>query len=235
MWFLERGDGRINFVEGKPYVQQNVFLKLDPKTGRPQVDPARKAGTGKEATFCPSWWGGKNWPPIAFSPKTRMIYVPANENTCGTLVGGKVEYTPGDRYTGARPVFSTVPNADHFGEVQAWNVDTGEKVWTHTFAKSPTWGAMLATGGGLVFSGGTNDRKIHAFDASTGKLLWEFPTSSGILAPPTTFLVDGKQYIAVHSGWGGDARQMQANFNRLFPGEYPEVPEGGAVWVFALE
>jgi alcohol dehydrogenase (cytochrome c) len=199
------------------------------------VDPARKAGTGKEASFCPSWWGGKNWPPIAFSPKTRMIYVPANENTCGTLVGGKVDYVPGDRYIGARSVFSTVPNADHFGEVQAWNVDTGAKIWTHNYATSPNWGAMLATGGGLVFSGGTNDRKIHAFDASTGKLLWEFPTNSGILAPPTSFLIGGKQYIAVHAGWGGDARQMQANFNRLFPGQYPEVPEGGAVWVFALE
>src|SRR5262245_30525885 len=78
-------------------------------------------------------------------------------------------------------------------------------------------------------------RKIHSFDASTGKLLWEFPTTSGILAPPTSFLVDGKQYIAVHSGWGGDSRGMQATLNRLFPGEYPEVPEGGSVWVFALE
>ena len=68
-----------------------------------------------------------------------------------------------------------------------------------------------------------------------GKLLWEFPTNSGILAPPTSFAIDGKQYIAVLSGWGGDSRGMQANLNRLFPGEYPEVPEGGAVWVFALE
>jgi alcohol dehydrogenase (cytochrome c) len=94
---------------------------------------------------------------------------------------------------------------------------------------------MLATAGGLVFSGGTNDRKIHAFDAGTGKLLWEFPTSSGILAPPTSFAIDGKQYIAVHSGWGGDSRGMEASLNRAFPGEFPEVPEGGSVWVFALE
>ena len=50
---------------------------------------------------------------------------------------------------------------------------------------------MLATAGGLVFSGGTNDRKFHAFDAATGELLWEFPTSSGVEAPPTSFLIDG--------------------------------------------
>ena len=127
------------------------------------------------------------------------------------------------------------PGADHVGEVQAWNVDTGQKVWTHRFDKSPNWGAMLATAGGLVFTGGTSDRKFHAFDASTGKLLWEFPTNSGILAPPASFALDGKQYIAVESGWGGDAAGMQQRLNGLFPGEYPEVPEGGAVWVFALE
>jgi alcohol dehydrogenase (cytochrome c) len=94
---------------------------------------------------------------------------------------------------------------------------------------------MLATGGGLVFTGGTSDRKFHAFDASTGKLLWEFPTNSGILAPPSSFSVDGKQFIAVLSGWGGDSRGMQNTLNRLFPGEFPEVPEGGAVWVFGLD
>ena len=94
---------------------------------------------------------------------------------------------------------------------------------------------MLVTGGGVVFTGGTSDRRFHALDATTGALLWEFPTNSGILAPPSSYLIDGKQYIAVETGWGGDARGMQANLNRLFPGEYPEVPEGGAVWVFAVE
>ena len=68
LWFLERTDSKIHFIEGMPFVKQNVFRSLDPKTGRPDVDPARQPGTGKEAEFCPSHWGGKNWPPIAFSP-----------------------------------------------------------------------------------------------------------------------------------------------------------------------
>ena len=166
LWFLERTDGPIKFVEGKPYVKQNVFTSLDPKTGRPDVDPAHKPGTGKTADFCPSLWGGKNWPPIAFSPKTRMIYIPANENLCATIDRARRStYTPGERFTGATTTLSIAPGADHIGEVQAWNVDTGKRVWTHTYAKSPNWGPMLATGGGLVFSGGTNDRKFHAFDA----------------------------------------------------------------------
>jgi len=168
-----------------------------------------------------------------------MIYIPANENLCAASMGADVvEYTPGRGYTGTQvtnPSFMVAPGADHIGEVQAWNVDTGQRVWTHNYAKSPNWGAMLVTAGGVVFSGGTSDRRFHAFDAANGKLLWEFPTNSGILAPPSSFVVDGKQYIAVLTGWGGDSRGMQANLNRVFPGEYPEVPEGGAVWVFAVE
>jgi alcohol dehydrogenase (cytochrome c) len=240
LWFLERSDGPIKFVEGKPFVYQNAFKGLDPVTGRPDVDPEHKPGTGKAADFCPNLSGGKNWPPIAFSPQTRMIYVPANNNICGTSMGAPtVEYVAGRGFTGTArggaqgPL--TRPGADHFGEVQAWNVDTGKLAWTHNYEKSINWGSMLATAGGLVFSGGTSDRKVHAFDAKTGKLLWEFPTSSGILAPPTSFMVDGKQYLAVHSGWGGDSAGMQGTMNRAFPGEYPPVPEGGSIWVFAVE
>src|SRR5262249_33040316 len=82
--FPERANnGPIRCVEGKPYVNQNVFLRLDPETGKPEVDPAHKPGTGKAAEYCPNAHGGKNWPPIAFSPQTRMIYVPANNNLCG--------------------------------------------------------------------------------------------------------------------------------------------------------
>jgi alcohol dehydrogenase (cytochrome c) len=239
VWFLDRAsqasDGRFRFVQGKPFVYTNVFRGID-ATGHLDVDPEHKPGTQQRADFCPGSHGGKNWPPIAFSPKTRMIYIPANNNMCSSNMGVKIPYQAGKAFVGiggSRPF--TVPGADHFGEVQAWNVDTGEKVWTHNYAKSPNWGSMLATGGGLVFSGGTSDRKLHAFDASTGKLLWEFPTNSGILAPPTSFLIGGTQYIAIESGWGGDSAGDQTNLNRAFPGEFPEVPQGGMVWVFAVE
>jgi alcohol dehydrogenase (cytochrome c) len=235
LWFLERSNGPIKFVEGKPFVTQTVFRSLDPVTGRPDVDPARKPGTGKRADFCPGPHGGKNWPPVAFSPQTRLIYIPANNGLCGILTGVPVKYQKGRSFAGSQSGGQfTAPGVDHIGEVQAWNVDTGQKVWTHPYATSPTWGSMLATAGGVVFTGGTNDRKIHAFDAASGELLWEFVTTSGIVAPPSTFSVDGKQYLAVHSGWGGDPRGMNNGLNRLFPGQYPEVPEGGAVYVFAL-
>ena len=236
LWFLERTpQGPIKFVDATNHVKQNVYRSIDPKTGRPDVDPARKPGTGKLAEFCPSHWGGKNWPPIAFSPQTRMIYVPANENICASIIGREVPYQPGASFVGATTTTIPDPNADHFGEVQAWNVDTGKRVWTHTYATSPNWGPTLATAGGLVFTGGTNDRRFHAFDATSGKLLWDFPTSSGIIGQPVTFSLDGTQYVAVQSGWGVDSRSMQARLNATFPGKYPEVPEGGSVWLFAVK
>ena len=234
LYFLERTTGPIKFVDGTPFVRQNVFRSLDSKTGRPDVDPQKTPGTDKMADFCPSWWGGKNWPPVAFNPKTRMVYIPANENLCSTITGRQVTYTPGRTYTGASTTLYVSPGAKHIGEVQAWNVDTGKRVWTHTFAKSANWGPILTTGGGLVFSGGTNDRMFRAFDAKSGKVLWETATNSGIIGVPTSFSIDGRQYVAVQSGFGIDSRGMQARLNRAFPGEYPEVPEGGAIWVFEL-
>jgi len=235
IWDLERTSGRINFVAGRPYVRQNVFKSLDPNTGRPEVDEARKPGTGKGADFCPSLWGGKDWPPAAFSPKTRMIYIPANDNLCHELVGETPKYVVGERYMGvAKNVMKIVEGADHIGELQAWNVDTGKKAWT-TNLPSFNWGPVLATGGDVLFAGGTNDRLFRAFDATTGKILWQYPTISGVAAVPVSFQVDGKQYIAVQSGWGVDPAKMQARMNLLFPGKYPEVPQGGAVYVFALK
>jgi alcohol dehydrogenase (cytochrome c) len=83
--------------------------------------------------------------------------------------------------------------------------------------------------------GGTNDRYFRAFDAANGKILWEFRTGSGVNGVPVSFQLDGKQYIAVQSGWGVDAARMQTRLNLERPWEFPEVPQGGAVWVFAVD
>ena len=235
LWLLERTPDKINFIDGKPFVKQNVFLRIDPETGRPEVDAARQPGTDKKADFCPSLWGGKDWPSVAYSPKTRLLYIPANDNLCSSMTGQKVTYAPGERYTGGVATFFLAPDADHIGELQAWNLDTRQKVWSHAFANSPLWGPVLATAGGVLFAGGTNDRYFRAFDASNGKALWEFRTGSGVQGVPVSFAIDGKQYIAVQSGWGVDAAKMQARLNLIRTWEFPEVPQGGAIWVFALD
>jgi alcohol dehydrogenase (cytochrome c) len=240
LWQLERTKDKINFVAAQPFVRQNAFRGVDPKTGRPDVDPNRKPGTNKPAEFCPGLWGGKDWPPAAFNPQTRLLYIPANENLCSVLSGVEApKYTPGERYTGVTPnlnIMKIVAGADHIGELQAWNVDTGKRVWTTNMpAMSQNWGPVLTTGGGLLFAGGTNDRLFRAFDAKSGQILWEVPMSSGVTGVPVSFEVDGKQFIAVQSGWGVDSARMQGRLDLLFPGKYPDVPQGGAVSVFAVK
>jgi alcohol dehydrogenase (cytochrome c) len=233
LWLLERAADRISFVDAQPYVAQNVFTRIDPSTGRPEYDMARKPAIGKPATFCPSLWGGKDWPPAAYSPQTGYLYIPANDNLCMTMEGEEAEYRRGQGFTGARTNdFIVTEGADHIGELQAWNLATGERAWTHEFP-GPNWGPVLATGGGLVFTGGTSDRYFRAFDARSGELLWQHRTNSGITGVPTSFEVDGVQYIAVQSGWGVDAAGMLGRIDRA-RGTETIVPQGGVVWVFAL-
>ena len=235
LWQLERGAGKIGFVAAQPFVSHNVFTGVEPGTGRPIVDPAHKPGTGKTVNFCPGAWGGKDWPPAAYSPRTRFLYIPANDNLCTELTMVAPKYVPGERYTGvSKSVLLMRRGADHIGELQAWDLDSGKRAWT-TKLPSQNWGPVLATGGDLLFSGGTNDRLFRAFDAKTGDILWQYPTVSGVNGVPVSFEVDGTQYIAVQSGWGVDAARMQRGLNLLFPGKYPEVPQGGAVYVFAVK
>ena len=233
LWMLERGPDAITFVDAQPYVDQNVFTAIDPVTGRPEYDPERKPGTNRPATFCPSLWGGKDWPPAAYSPQTGYLYIPANENLCSTIVGRDVEYVPGRAFTGATSRVFVVNDAEHLGELQAWDLSTGEQVWTHEFPESQNWGPIMTTGGGLVFAGGTNDRYFRAFDAATGEVLWEQRTNSGVIGVPSSYEVDGVQYIAVQSGWGVDAQGMQRAVNEHFERNV-QVPQGGVLWVFAL-
>ncbi|HTP95915.1 MAG TPA: methanol/ethanol family PQQ-dependent dehydrogenase [Burkholderiales bacterium] len=237
LWLLERQANGIKFIDAKPFVKNDVITAVDPVTGRVSYDMDKKPGMGKTVTFCPSLWGGKDWPPAAYNPKTKLLYVPAHENLCATLKGDPQvpKYEAGKRYMGidlnATRVFMR-PGADHIGELQAWDMSTGKKVWTHNY-KHINWGPVLTTGGGLVFSGGSSDRMFRAFDARTGKVLWEFRTNSGVTAVPVSYEVDGKQYIAVLSGWGVDAQKMVNRLNQSM-GYSVTVPQGGVVWVFAV-
>ena len=236
LWFLEReADGAIGFVDAKPYVKQDVFTGLDPDTGRPRYDDAKRPKVGEPATFCPSHWGGKDWPPAAFSPRTRLLYIPANDNVCATLGGVAEEYRAGRTFMGAdMETFTLVleEDAPFIGELQAWHVDTFEQAWRVPF-DSHNWGPVLATAGDLVFMGGTSDRMFRAFDANTGRELWRQRTNSGITGVPSSYAVDGKQYVAVLAGWGVDAERQQDAFRAL--GRTKRVvPQGGVLWVFGL-
>lgn len=239
LWTLERTASKINFVDAVPFVTNNVFKSIDKKTGRPTYDPAHTPGTGKTTNFCPSLWGGKDWPPEAYNPGTGMLYLPANNNLCSELTGEPVKHKDGELYIGVA-IDNILTNVrmdekarKHVGEVQAWDLKTGKKAWTHTFPEM-NWGPLMTTGGNLVFGGGTNDRKFRAFDGKTGKVLWEHAMSSGVTGVPSSFEVNGEQYIAVQSGWGVDAERMQGAFNAVLPHK-TVVPQGGVINVFKLD
>ena len=236
LWVLERSANDIRYVAGTPYVKQNVFTKLDPESGRPEYDPTKIPHSGGRAEFCPSLWGGKDWPPTAYNPDTGYLYIPANENLCSAFTGEKAKYRRGELYMGVPfakiEVLPTPEARDHIGELQAWDLKSGKKVWTTKF-KSHNWGPVLTTGGGLVFAGGTNDRYFRAFDARSGKILWQQRTNSGVVGVPTSYALDGKQYVAVQSGWGVDAQRQQDFLDQAF-GTHTQVPQGGVLWVFGL-
>ncbi len=122
------------------------------------------------------------------------------------------------------------------GQLQAWDLDTGKKVWSHDFMDSALWGPVLTTGGGLVFAGGTSDRMFRAFDAKTGQVLWETKLNTGVIGVPVSYAVDGVQYVAVQAGWGVDADRMLGGINKLLPEDrqVKVAPQGGVVWVFKV-
>jgi alcohol dehydrogenase (cytochrome c) len=239
-WLSRETDGTINFVDAMPYVKQNVFTSIDPVTGRPTYNMEHVPGTGKRGEYCPSLWGGKDWPYEAYNPNTGMMYIPSNDNHCMAIEGKVMEYIPGQWWTGVDIPdieFWVDEEADHYGEIQARNINTGDVVWMEKFPNSMNWGSVLTTAGNLIFLGGTNDRYFRAYNATTGEKLWEIRTNSGIISPPVSYSVDGKQYIAVVSGWGVDARVQNdwiAEQLEWSP-EHADVPKGGEVWVFALD
>lgn len=235
-WLGRQNDGKISYINAEPYVPQNVFKSIDPKTGRPDVDMAHKPATGKGAQFCPGLWGGKDWPFEAYNPKTGMVYIPSNENHCNNLEGKVEERVPGQWWTGvAIPDFHYTVDSKpgFFGEIEAYDANTGKPGWKQKYAKSMMWGSLLTTAGDLVFGGGTNDRMFRAYDAKSGDELWNFKTNSGVIAPPSTFKVGDTQYIAVASGYGVDPAFQQLLMSQLV-GWNADVPQGGVIWVFAL-
>lgn len=225
LWWLEQEPDRISFVDAAAYVYQDAFASIDPQTGRPTYDPEHVPGIGKRVTFCPSVAGGKNWQPEAYNPTTGLLYIPATENLCSVMEGIKVDYAPGEEFRGASDYVVQSDGVDHLTELQAWNVETGEMIWKRDL-EPRNGGSVLTTGGGLVFLGGQSGL-FRAFSASSGDVLWQVRTNSGRTGVPTSYAVDGVQYIAVQTGaepGGGPDAQGEFGF-----------PQDGVVWVFALD
>lgn len=223
-------------VNAFPFIKKITWASgIDLKTGRPNFIPENRPGdptagadskAGSSVFSAPAFLGGKNQMPMAYSPDTKLFYVPSNE--WGMEIHNEpVAYKKGAAFLGAGFTIKTV-NDDYIGAMRAMDPKTGKMVW-EVKNSAPLWGGVLTTGGNLVFWG-TPEGYLKAADAKTGKVIWEFQTGSGVVAPPVTWSQNGQQYIAVVSGWGGAVP--------LWGGEVASkvnfLEQGGSVWVFKL-
>ncbi len=174
----------------------------DLKTGKPQINPAKATHEGSTARdVCPSSTGGKEFVPSSFSPRTGLLYIPAHD-TCMDYAGMKANYIAGTPYLGADVVMKPGPGGNQ-GMLIAWDVQGGKAAWIDQEPPWPLYSGVLSTAGDVVFYG-TLGRMFKAVDAHSGKVLWQFQVSSGIIGNPMTYLgPDGKQYVAIYAGVGG--------------------------------
>jgi alcohol dehydrogenase (cytochrome c) len=223
-------------VNAFPFVKKVTWATgIDLKTGRPNFVPENRPGDptagadakkGNVVFSAPSFLGGKNQMPMAYSPETKLFYVPANE--WGMEIWNEpITYKKGAAYLGAGFTIKTL-NDGPIGALRAIDPKSGKIVWEAT-NNAPLWGGVLTTGGNLVWWG-TPEGFLQAADAKTGKIVWKFQTGSGVVAPPVTWEDKGEQYVAVVSGWGGAVPLWGGDVAK----KVNYLEQGGSVWVFKL-
>ena len=223
-------------VNAFPFVKKVTWATgIDLKTGRPNYVPENRPGNptaaadGKKGSVvfaAPSFLGGKNQMPMAYSPDTHLFYVPANE--WGMEIWNEpITYKKGAAYLGAGFTIKTV-DENYIGALRAIDPKSGKIVWEQKNG-APLWGGVLTTGGNLVFWG-TPEGYLKAADAKTGQVVWQFQTGTGVVAPPVTWSEGGEQYVAVVAGWGGAVPLWGGDVAK----KVNYLEQGGSVWVFKL-
>jgi alcohol dehydrogenase (cytochrome c)/quinohemoprotein ethanol dehydrogenase len=195
-YVLDRRDGKL--ISATAFVPVNWASGVDPKTGRPIENPGiRYDETGKPARMMPGALGGHSWQPMAYSPNTGLVYIPAQE------IG--LEFTPVDGMAtsplGWNVKVATTNTPGTKGYLIAWDPVRGKEVW-RVGHQGPWNGGTLTTAGNLVVQGDASG-SFNVYRADTGEKLWSTPAQSAVMAGPMTYEVNGEQYIAVMSGWGG--------------------------------
>ena len=225
LYVLDRTNGKL--IAGNAFVNVNwAQPRIDPAVGRvEETEVAKRLRAGEKVEVQPRWTGGKNWMPMAFNPDTGRLYMAMLEETAIYQINKDIPvYKPGERYVGAENI--TAPRkpgeGGYFGALDPL---TGRPQWRISSGDLPSWSGMLTTAGGLVFSGRPTGEFL-AIDQDTGKILWQFQTSSGINAQPITFTQNGRQYVSVLSGLGGGTSSKRETAGKVQP--------GGSVWTFAL-
>ncbi|MCA1454688.1 PQQ-dependent methanol/ethanol family dehydrogenase [Bradyrhizobium sp. BRP22] len=216
-------------LSAEKYVFTNWAEKWDTTTLRAVENPDKRPGPGHPAKdICPNLIGGKNWQPMSYNPQTGLVYIPSN-NVCMDWSVSDVTYKRGVFYLGAE--FPTKEGPGGFlGELVAWDPVKNKKVWSIK-EDLPFNGGTLTTAGNLVFAGDLHG-DFRAIDAKTGNILWKRNLGSGIGAGPITYMVDGKQYVAVVIG---RTAAIPAFLGEVGKKITAAAPEGGSLFVFAVQ
>jgi alcohol dehydrogenase (cytochrome c) len=240
---IDRTNGEL--LVAAPFVNQNWAKRIDIASGRPVLDSTKITGASKGVVndICPSLEGGKSpASPAAYSPRTGLFYV-STLNVCMSYEAAQVGRIRGTPYIGANTPYKPGPGGN-LGAFIAWDAAAGKKVW-EIKEKYPVWSGVLTTAGDVVFYG-TLDGWFKAADAKTGKVLWKFKAGSGIVGAPIAFTgPDGKQYVAVYAGIGGDWALLSGDLRSDDPADVRDpadfirdlgryTSQGGMVWVFGL-
>ena len=188
---IDRTNGKL--LHATPYTKVSWASGIG-GDGRPVLIPgAEPSDAGTKA--CPGLGGGHNWSATAFSPQSQLFYFNSTDG-CALYYRNKQEYREGQWYQASTA--DAIPNEPPTGSVVAVDLATGKTKWRFEMV-SPASAGMLATAGGLVFTGDGQGYFI-ALDAGTGKPLWHFQTGGQIIAPPITYTLNGKQQIAIATG-----------------------------------
>ncbi|HTS78872.1 MAG TPA: PQQ-dependent dehydrogenase, methanol/ethanol family [Bryobacteraceae bacterium] len=190
-YLLDRATGE--FLSGVPYAKQTWAKGLD-DSGRPVVIAGSEPTEAGNLVW-PSLQGATNWFSPSYDPVRQQFYVAVREMG-SYYYKGEAEYKPGTFFAGGGE--RALNGDDAYGAIRALDVSTGRRKWEFRL-QSPPWAGVLGTAGGLVF-GGSNEGNFYALDAVTGKPLWDFQTGGGIAANPISFLIDGKQVVAIAAG-----------------------------------
>jgi PQQ-dependent dehydrogenase (methanol/ethanol family) len=199
MYVMDRATGQV--LSANAFVHVTTSSGVDLATGALRYNPQKDPRAGEPVrSICPASPGAKDWQPSAWSPRTKLLYVP-HQNLCQDTVTGTASYIAGTPYVGVEQKIYPGPGG-HRGLFTAWDPVAGRKAW-QIEEHFPVWSGALATAGDVVFYG-TMDGWFKAVDAKTGQALWRFKTDSGIIGQPMSYRgPDGRQYIAVMSGVGG--------------------------------
>jgi quinohemoprotein ethanol dehydrogenase len=212
-YVLDRKTGQL--ISGKSYVKVNWTLGLD-KNGRPIDNPAARY-TEEPALVYPGPGGAHNWFPMAYSPRTKLAYFPAYQS--GFVYARAPNWTPQPFRSNSgwggfsgealkkRMALQKEADKDEKAMLVAYDPVKQQVAWSVPLPRHGN-GGVFVTASDLVFEG-TTKQTFAAFDAKTGKQLWEFPTQSAPVAGGITYEVDGEQYVAINAGWGGGAAQVE--------------------------